>query len=158
MKKIFFLFSGVIILSLPQTIYAQSIGNDSLKDAYEHKTICLDGNNGAYVNRYIKSNQKKRIGLFGKRLHEEFANSSLDSKQEMETYIVKRKKGFKYSVIGGAVIIVSALVPVISVPVFVGIAGASLIPCAIGTANWYKANNHLQKAVWLYNRDVLVKK
>ena len=62
-------------------IIAQA-ADTALKTNYELQTIYLDGT----TNKYVKKNENKKIGLFGKKLKHEFENSSLEAKQEIEIY------------------------------------------------------------------------
>lgn len=140
----------IIIASAP--LFAQE--SVTLKEKYEKETILLDGNR----NQYFKNKERKRMGVFGKRLKQEFSETSAESKEELAVFQRRRKRGSVLLIAGGAVFVSAAIAaPFIALPVAIGAFGSGLTGYNIGAFNLYKSRNNLQKAVWLRNRDLLVK-
>ena len=154
MKKTVVIVLTLIVSFISLLTNAQTTSKDSIKAVYERESILLDGT----TNSYVKQNQKKKIGIFGKKLSREFENSSADAKQEIDAFSKGSKSGIVYLASGVVVIAVAAaLMPEITIPVYVGLTSVGLIPYSVGIVKMVKASRHLMKAIWLHNRDVLLK-
>lgn len=124
----------------------------SFHEKYEKETVFLDLDK----NAYIKGNQKKKIGFFGKKMKNEFDSVSPESRAEYASFRKRTKRGKIMVMAGSAVFLAAAVVaPMIIVPVFAIGFGAGIGTYSFGVADIYKSRRHLNKAVWLRNRDVL---
>ena len=140
MKTFFLIVIALLMSAINMQIRAQA-ADTALKTNYEQQTIYLDGT----TNKYVKKNENKKIGLFGKKLKHEFENSSLEAKQEIEIYSRHNKLGAIFS---------SEIV----FPIYMGLTVIGYIPTTIGIIHLIKAPRHLNKAIWLYNRDIILNK
>lgn len=129
--------------------------DSSLKTIYEQQTIYFDGS----TNKYVKNNQKKKSGHFGKKLNQEFENSSAEAKQEMGMFMKNEKRAVLFATAALVIVVVTAVIaPEITfVAAIVGV-GVGLASYTTGVINLIKAPRHLHKAVWLHNRDIITKK
>lgn len=136
-----------------QPVEPNGVKDTLLKGAYERKTIYLSGNN----NVYIKNKARTRMGLFGGKIRKEFDSCSLESKAEMVFFVKKKKRGV---ILMGAGVVAAVgsffIMPVVIGPVIAGLGAVGLPACIIGALNLHSAQNHLHKAVWLRNRDVIL--
>lgn len=156
-KTIVFCFVLLQALCSGVTAFAQEMEKDVLKPlegmdemAYERETIYLNGN----MTRYIKNKTTKKTGLFARFIKHEFDSCSAEAKTEMTSSVKHKKQGALFSLIGG-VALVGGLV--ITGPVGLGLAAAGLVPYTAGLIKSVKGQNKLQKALWLRNRDMLLK-
>ena len=151
MKKLFLICLSAGLMCTSMSTKGQ---NETLKNKYESETILLRGNK----NQYIKNNERKKIGLWGMRLNSECEEVSPECKTELDAYQTHRKKGV-IMLIGGGTVLISALViaPFVVLPVFAITAGAGLGGYYTGAFHIYSARKHLQKTIWLRNRDILIK-
>ena len=153
MKNYFLICMAVYLISACSPLTAQE-SDSLLKSKYEHETLMLEGNR----NVYCKNNQFKKIGFSGAGLEKEFKDATPESKEELHAFRKHRKRGNLLLIAGGVVFVSGAvLAPVIALPVFVGAFGTGIGTYYVGAYNYYKSNRHLQKAIWLRNRDLLVK-
>jgi hypothetical protein len=153
MKTFFLIVIALLMSAINMQIIAQE-ADTSLKTNYEQQTIYLDGT----TNKYVKKNENKKIGLFGKKLKHEFENSSLEAKQEIEIYSRHNKLGAIFSSVGLVIVFTTTiLIPEIVFPIYLGLTVIGYIPTTIGIIHLIKAPRHLNKAIWLYNRDVILK-
>jgi hypothetical protein len=123
----------------------------SQKSVYETETIYMNAN----MTRYTKNNTKKRVGYFAKYLKPEFDSCSVESRNAISESI-RSKKQATLLVVGGIVTFVTA--PFIAPAVLSIAAVGGLVPYTIGLVKAIKAQNQMQKAIWLRNRDVLTRK
>ncbi|PBQ33828.1 hypothetical protein CNR22_19255 [Sphingobacteriaceae bacterium] len=124
------------------------------KEKYEKETVLLDLN----TNCYTKNNTTKKIGFFGKKINTEFENVGPESQQEYKRFRKQTKRGKILAIAGGvAFLTVAAAAPVIAIPVFAIGFGGGVGAYSIGLTEIYRSRRHLNKAVWLRNRDVLMK-
>ena len=138
-----------------ETLTYDSVSNlEPIKEAYEKETIYLDGS----MSEYTKNKTEKRVGFFARKLKKEFENSSTETKNEMALCLKKKKRGALLASVGG-VMLIGALVavPIAAGPIVAGLAIGGLIPYTLGTVDLQRSQDHMQKSVWLYNRDVLIK-
>ena len=126
-----------------------------VKGKYERETIMLEGNK----DRYSKNKKWKKIGIFKPKLEGEFIASSHESKDEVKIFRKQRRRGAILLIAGGTVFISSVVVaPFIALPVFAASFGSGISAYYVGAFDLHKSRRHLQKAIWLHNRDVLVKR
>ncbi|MBL7930812.1 MAG: hypothetical protein JNL60_02865 [Bacteroidia bacterium] len=161
-NRIFFGLVMLLILS-NKSLFAQtnhiditaetSLIDPSVKSTYESETIYVNG----ALNRYTKNKEERRIGFFVKKLKSEFSSSSEESKRELMVCEKKKKKGTLLLAVGGTAIIGSLIVLPIAAPVALGAFIAGMIPYTAGGIEMNASKDHLQKAVWLHNRDVVAK-
>lgn len=124
----------------------------SFQEKYEKETLFLDLDE----NVYIKDKEKKKIGFFGNKLKNEFDSVSQESKAEYASFRKRTKRGKIMVIAGSTVFLAAAIVaPVIIGPAFAIGFGAGIGTYSFGVADIYKSRRHLNKAVWLRNRDVL---
>lgn len=166
-QKIFFKIIICLFFFVGFKVYGQSLSADSLKTIYEKQTIYLQrysyGLFGRVKINYIKNNEAKRIGYLGKNLNEEFQHLPM-AQLEMQNYKKHINTGrlmfvTELIILGVGIAIIPSINNQIPYPnSLILVAGISLIPAHIGSNNLKKAGNDLNKAVWLYNRDVLMEK
>lgn len=128
--------------------------NEVFKEKYEKETLLLDVDN----NKFVKNKEKKKIGFSGKSLKPEFESVSPESKEEFLTFRKRSKRG-KVLLIAGGTVFVTALVvaPFIVGPVFAASFGSGIGAYYVGVHDVRVSRRHLNKAIWLRNRDVLAK-
>lgn len=120
----------------------------SVKEKYEKEAIYLNGSQ----NKYIKDNKRLNVGVFSKKLLKEFANSSKETKMEIEKSIRNERQGALLLTVSGIAVIGAV---VVTGPVGLVVLGASLVPYTVSLIKINRSTNQLQKAIWLHNRDVL---
>lgn len=127
---------------------------DPSKETYEKETIYLNGS----MSEYTKNKTDHRVGFFARKLKKEFANCSEETQNEMGACVKKKKRGALLLSAGG-VLLIGALVvaPLVTGPIVAGLAISGLVPYTLGTVDLQQSQDHLQKSVWLYNRDVITK-
>jgi len=154
MKNKILICIAVYLISLCTCMIAQE-SDTLLKGKYERETLMLEGNK----NKYTKNKEWKRIGIFKPKLEGEFISSSPESKDEIKKFRKQRRRGAILLIAGGTVFISAAAVaPFIALPVFAASFGSGIGAYYFGAFDLHKSRKHLQKAVWLHNRDVLVKR
>jgi hypothetical protein len=133
---------------------SQTAVDSVLKQRYEAETIYMDGNNSCYY----KNNKLHKRGLFNRKLRKEFDSCSVESKQEIANCIHNQKTGSGCSVSSGIIFFGSFVaLPFVAAPLAAGIAVVAFVPYTIGVIKLYKANRQFNKAIWLHNRDVVLK-
>jgi hypothetical protein len=151
-KNIFNYTLAIVLYSIANVLSAQTVNVDSLNAVYEKETIYLDGT----TDKYVKNKLKKRIGVFGQKLNQEFAHSSSEAKQEMDLCVKNKKR--TVVLLGVSAVALTAtiiLLPEITAAVaFTGL-GIALTADIMAAVNLVKVPRHLNKAIWLHNRDVL---
>lgn len=120
---------------------------------YESESIYLNGSQ----TRYTKNKKELRIGYFFKHLKSEFLNCSEESKSEFHNGERKKKRGTLLLAGGGVLVIGSLAVAPVGVPAAIAVFAVGMVPYALGAVKLDEASDHLQKAVWLHNRDILRK-
>lgn len=164
MKTTISLVFAIIALFLNgKVLNAQSIGSaviandevslmDTLQQKYETKTIYLDGS----FYEYTKNNREYKVGFFGKKLQKELTNSSEETQGEIAKGIKKKRRGTFLASAGGVIVITAFIAaPVLTAPIFIGMALGGLVPFTLGSLDLQESQDHLQKSIWLHNRDVL---
>lgn len=136
--------------------YGQGQQTDSLFcEKYEQEAILMNGN----TNKYIKNNERKRIGIFGLRLQREFTMASPESKAEYAKYCRRRKAGSALMITGGVVLLsITAVAPVVLFPIYAVTLVTGVGTYLGGALCLNNSRRNLDKAIWLRNKDVLVKK
>ncbi len=132
-----------IVLDSSSTTKVISI--DSIKAIYEREAIFM--NNG--IGHYYKNGIGHRSGYFFRKLKQELRKSEAASK-EIKIYNRKTVRGLTLyfgGIIGGIALSIVTENPLGLVLFVPGIYGAVEIT---------QAYVHLNKAVWLYNRDILL--
>lgn len=133
-----FLFSSV-------TLFSQKlIPLDSIKAVYDREAIYYKSSN------YIKGNQKFPIGIFQEKLLTEFSKS-----EEGKTEVQKHKK---LKLISGSLLLLTVTGIGYSIVFNPALALVFLIPDFAALYFELKALEHLEKARWLYNRDIVIAK
>ena len=85
-------------------------------------------------------------------------NVSPESKEELKVYRKHKKRSAILLAAGTTVMVTAAFfAPVIVVPVLLTGGATGLTSYYIGAFELNKSRRHLQKAVWLRNRDVIAK-
>ncbi len=121
----------------------QFISLDSLKSIYEREAIYLQG------THYVKGGEKFAQGIFQEKLLKEFSKSE-EAKIEVQKF--KRLKSLSAPLLLIATIGVTSSIAVLN-PV---LSLVFLIPDFAALYFDIKAVKHLEKARWLYNRDVVI--
>jgi hypothetical protein len=149
-----FIYTTLMILFC-QTTFAQTT-DSSLKASYEQKTIRFLSPNS---HRYVQNGEKKNPGIFYQKLKKEFEIASPEAQKEIALTVKQWKTGTILGSIGyplyfvGLVMILS---PAGTLGIVMWATGAALFVPAVVYS--FVAQRHLYKAVWLYNRDVLIGK
>lgn len=153
MKKQFLICCAAYLMAASLPANAQ-VTDTTLKSKYESEAIMLEGNK----NQYSKNKEWNKIGIFGDGLEKEFVNVSPESKEELHVYRKHKKRG-AILLTAGATVLVTAVffAPVIVLPVLLSGGATGLTSYYIGAFELNKSRRHLQKAVWLRNRDVIAK-
>ncbi|MES2836726.1 MAG: hypothetical protein V4667_04345 [Bacteroidota bacterium] len=129
--------------------------SDSLLKKYTEKTIYLTGNS----NKFIHQSQKKRIGVFGKRLAKFFGNISPDASNEIQIYASQYKAGYFLFFLGMFIFTLtlfsSALI--LATGAYLFLFSLSFIIYMWGIIKIARAPEYLNRAIWYYNRDVIAK-
>ncbi len=122
----------------------EMVSIDSVKAAYERETMCF------YAHTISdKKNNYRWVGIFSRKIHNQIYRS-VEGGKELDLYFKKLMlgSGLGYLALTGAIVFTFASNPLI--------ACVFLIPSFVGVHITYKAYDHLEKAKWLYNRDVLL--
>ena len=127
--------------------------DSSVKTVYESEAIYLNG----AMNRFTKNKKESRVGFFIKKLKSEFNNCSEECKNELLTCEKKKKKGAVLLAVGGGILIGSLIVLPVAAPVALGAFVVGMVPYTVGGIKMNQSKDHLQKAVWLHNRDVVAR-
>ena len=149
MKTHFIIGCTLILLSISFKLSAQT--DTTLKRIYEQQTIHFNGKSYVINNREIKI----------KDLYKEFDSCSPEAKEEMRLY----RKYDKRAMIGnlGTAIFLTDIILLttdtrLTMTTYWIVFTVGLIPSIIGIRNANKSYKHFSNAIWLHNRDVLLKK
>jgi hypothetical protein len=129
----------------------EAVALNAIQQTYETKTIYLDGS----MYEYTKNKIEYKVGFFAKKLQKELTNSSEEAQQEIASGVKKKRKGTFLASLGGVIVLTTFIAaPLITAPVFVGLALGGVVPFTLGSVDLQESQDHLQKSVWLHNRDV----
>lgn len=128
-------------------LVAQSnIFTDSLAKNYDKNTILLQ-------NSHFEKNEKKIYkGIFNSQLKREL-NTFVMSGHEYKRYEQKKWLSFGASVLGAAVLLTSIKDRRINWTQYGIGAGIGLLTIPLGA----QSSNHLNRAIWLYNREAILR-
>jgi hypothetical protein len=144
-----------IVLQLLGLIFTSvsiaQVSEDALRAKYEQEAIYTFNN-----NKYVKGGETKRTGFLGRKLTSEFTHTS-EGMQEFQQYRKKAKTGFWLTT--GAVAGLFGSAVLISVNPALGIAAYSAVIATSITGGVFaiKSQEHFERAVWLRNRDELIR-
>jgi len=134
------------------TVQAQSISKDSLLKIYETETILL------IDDKYEINGQKHKMGFHGGKLLLAL-DGSPEAQSEMEISTKHSKRGIGYIIAGLACAVAAvAIMDDTNLVPYYSLLGAELILAGLGFNQLDKSSRHKVKAVWLFNRDILIKK
>ncbi len=142
-----------IIMSLCCSLTIAQTADTTLKTIYEQQTIYLVSPSSS---KYMKNGEKKRSGIFYQKLQKEFVNVTPETEHEIILAVRQGKIATVFS--GTSLVLVSGALFIVALPVAFGIwtvGAVFLVPTIIYGV---LSQRHLYKAVWLYNRDILIKK
>lgn len=136
---------GFFMLKISTGVNGQNRDSIAVRNFYEQNTILWPGQ-----NKYIKSNQSYPL----KNLANEFSFSK-EASWEFKQYKQSRTVALITAIAGNALIISSTLTR--DRGTRIGLLGSSLVPLTISLTFSIKATPHLQRAIWIHNRDVLIR-
>ena len=132
---------------------AKNFLSDSLRSIYENKTICLQMDMGSGFI-YKKDGEVRLVGKFAENVSSDLSGSP-DALAEASIATSNLRKGFRMGIGGAMVAGASAAAGIIVTPIaFAGVI-VGIVVEMVGVKKMTKGNNHLFKAIWLYNRDVM---
>jgi hypothetical protein len=146
MKKLLLII--IILISGFTLSFGQNISRDSLKLKYERETVYIK------MGKYIKNGVKTPIGFWGSALEKEFKFSN-DGQKEYQLYRKRVITGFLIMTAGYAVGILGPSLGGDKINTSIPLAAGFGLIC-ISIPITINGSNHLTKAIWLRNRDVLL--
>jgi len=119
---------------------------DTVKAIYEREAIYIDGNRA-----FIKDKYKIRFGFWNKKIKKQLSVSK-DAIKEFHEYRKLETNGFVLYI--GGLIGMMAVVSTTSSPLGL----LFMIPVIYSLNLIIEAPEHFHKAIWVYNRDILMQK
>ena len=126
-----------------QALFGQKLSGESIKERYEQQTVFWQGNKLMFQGQKLKLNQFKSELLRYE-----------DSRMEFDLYKKHDRNGWIwYGVAVGGIIASVAWRDDTASGISLGVSLSALLPSLI---HLVKADKHLSKSIWLYNRDALL--